>query len=897
MAALANLQRLKVYSNKLQGSVPEALQSCVQLVVLRLDVNAFLGSIPQAVGFLARLQALEVGTNGLQGAIPDATASLVEMGELRVGHNSLQGAVPRVVERWMYVRELDLGDNALSGSLPVAVCCLTRMRFFYLSENRLSGSVSESMASLGVLRRLVASMNSFYGSIPDAVANMKSLIKLRLEWNALSGTIPVAISSLESMKWLALDANAFSGSIPVGISMRSTSSDSRTFSASRNQLAGSIGAALIDNLPEHFIVNQNRLTGTFTRPRGGCQMLSLACNMLEGPIPELPLWRFSPTFLDMSGEASKKGGLRGPLPHCLRRAKVLSRLGMAHQDLEGFIPPLSATLAMLALHNNGFKTFGGANFKRDGVVLLFNNLLSCHLPRCARQSVNLSMSLLGNRLQRPDGSFPAWVLPMERDRLFLTTGKEGLLFTFQVIGASSCLALVVVSKLGHSMLAGIMTGWHCQTGSHEQLALASSRLLSCIGHACLLRVVSFMHLLLWELYKCPPGLALASACLRGSGLTSVLVLASWYHLTFISPSVRCLASLRGTQEVVAQSIIRRSLFWLVWLFLTLVFSSLSILSQVGKSVPGLVHNESSWVALITVSVGAIQGVFSAFVIPHLAQKLSSKKHALITTANLLMNFLFPAGVIFYLDTGCLGRWVTLWAQCGKGSAAQFDRLVWCNPQRGCSAGTGNTESFIGVEVLKVSDICNPLHARRPTSLSRCMELTLLRLQDFWLKKLVVGGLLLPACRIATDKWYANLAEGTSKLVILLAYAIAASGHLPLMMPLLLLLMSVETLMTASSLHLQSLRGEHGIGFATQGLLMTQVLSAAMQLAFASGDLVLSALVLIAFTLYIAVITTKFRTPYPPQNLLNLFSVQFPVDEGITTFEGFGLFALCYYYSP
>ena len=478
--------------------------------------QSILGFHSTGSGCLAQLQTLDLSNNGLRGAIPDATSSLVEISELALSHNSLQGAVPQVVERWVWILQLHMHNNALSGSLPVGVGVLVHMSLVDMSANRLSGSVSVSMASFGMMRQLIASMNTFRGSVPDAVANMKSLEILRLDWNALSGTIPVAIC-LEFMEWLSLDANAFSGSIPVGISTWSMRVDSRrTFSASRNQLTGSIGAALIDHLPATFIVNHNRLTGTFARPRECSQMLRLSCNMFEGPIPELPL-RVGLTlkFLDMSGEASKKGGLRGPLPHCLRRASHLSNLGMAHQDLEGFIPPLPATLAMLALHNNGFKIFGGANFRRDGVVLLFNNLLSCHLPRCARQFVNLSISLLGNHVQRPEGSFPAWVLPMERDSLLLTTGNEGLLFTLQVTGASSCLAVVVALKLGHRMLARIMARWQCRTGSHEQLAQASSKLLSCISHACLLRVVCFMRLLLWELYKCPTGLGLGQRLLEG----------------------------------------------------------------------------------------------------------------------------------------------------------------------------------------------------------------------------------------------------------------------------------------------------------------------------------------------------------------------------------------------
>ena len=87
----------------------------------------------------------------------------------------------------------------------------------------------------------------------------------------------------------------------------------------------------------------------------------------------------------------------------------------------------------------------------------------------------------------------------------------------------------------------------------------------------------------------------------------------------------------------------------MWLSSTLVFSTLSILSQVGKSVPGLARDDSSWVALITISIGATQAVLSGFVMPYLAQKLSSTRYVLTIAANLLWNIILLAAVAAIAD--------------------------------------------------------------------------------------------------------------------------------------------------------------------------------------------------------------------------------------------------------
>ena len=95
----------------------------------------------------------------------------------------------------------------------------------------------------------------------------------------------------------------------------------------------------------------------------------------------------------------------------------------------------------------------------------------------------------------------------------------------------------------------------------------------------------------------------------------------------------------------------------------MVLSLLSVLDQVGKSVPGLLASKNIWASGITLGIGAIQALLSNFVVPAVAQKLVAQQHSLTAIANLLMSVLYPTAVILYLDTGCLGNWVALWSPC------------------------------------------------------------------------------------------------------------------------------------------------------------------------------------------------------------------------------------------
>ena len=71
-------------------------------------------------------------------------------------------------------------------------------------------------------------------------------------------------------------------------------------------------------------------------------------------------------------------------------------------------------------------------------------------------------------------------------------------------------------------------------------------------------------------------------------------------------------------------------------------------------------------------------------------------------------------------------------------------------------------------------------------MSRCIHTSLLRLQEIWLAKFVMIGLVIPGDALMRNKLPTELGAVLGNFAICTAYAIVSSGHLPLMMPMLLL---------------------------------------------------------------------------------------------------------------
>ena len=220
-------------------------------------------------------------------------------------------------------------------------------------------------------------------------------------------------------------------------------------------------------------------------------------------------------------------------------------------------------------------------------------------------------------------------------------------------GALGFFVLVVASKLGSARLLSMMLAWQIAPGTHLWIVKASSHILSYMAKGSLLVVVFLMSLLSWDLYACPQTLAMASACLRSNSLirTSVFLLYCTFSFHSLAVDHLTIQDEELTKQWTEKMLRKKVLLWLLWCLLTVVLSTLSILYQVGKSIPGfLVANKVLSLGL-DASIGAIQALMGSFIVPFLATKMTWQKHIFTTVSNLIMNCLIPAVVIMYLDTG------------------------------------------------------------------------------------------------------------------------------------------------------------------------------------------------------------------------------------------------------
>ena len=182
-----------------------------------------------------------------------------------------------------------------------------------------------------------------------------------------------------------------------------------------------------------------------------------------------------------------------------------------------------------------------------------------------------------------------------------------------------------------------------------------------------------------------------------------------------------------------------------------------------------------------------------FIVPFLASRMTREKHVFTTASNLIMNCLIPGLVIVYLDTGCLSRWVTLWKPC-RSNRQMFESRLICNTQnqRDCEPSLLK-EWEIDIMVVRSSDICDPHYSWSSTSMASCIHISLLRLQEIFLAKFVTTGVVMPAITLLRGTSPMEAGAVLGNMAIYMAYAMVSSGHLPLMMPMLLVAFLAEGL--------------------------------------------------------------------------------------------------------
>ena len=662
IGSLLSLSRQTLNLNHLSGKIPGRVGSLSAMCYLSLSSNHLTDKIPAWLGSLSAVYFLDIGANKLSGEIPDRFGSLVAVHILTLSDNKLSGKVPdcmgSISSSDLY---LNLSSNGLSGKIPEAMASLAKCKLLSFSDNRLSGKIPDVIASMSSLDASLIATNHLSGMIPDAMTSLTRLRELCLQTNRLSGKIPDALASAAELRLILISSNQLSGTIPTAVASMLKLS---VFGAYDNKLSGSIPEGFTLKAPggrwrralRHYF-SDNRLIGSLPSLEA-VLLLTASRNLLEGTLPNVVYPQLR--FFDLSGVVGRSGGLKGPLPSALRQASQLQILQIANHEMEGAIPSLTSTLLLLSLHKNRFKVMSAVHLKNNAprtMILLHNNLSSCHIPWCGNATAAFSIIAIGNQFRYPNGTFPVWLSEYERDPLFWTYGNEGKSLLQKIGGALGFFLIVVASELGSARLLSTMLVWHIAPGTHLWIVQALSHLVSYMVKVSLLVVLLLMFLLSWDLYTCPQTLAMASACLRSTLFIRTSVFLLYCTLAFHSLAVDHLT--RQDEDLTKQwtdkMLRKKVLLWLLWSVLSVVFSTLSILYQAGKSIPGfLPANKVLSLGLYT-SIGAIQALMGSFIVPFLASKVTQRKHVLTTVSNLIMNCLVPAVIIVYLDTGSFER--------------------------------------------------------------------------------------------------------------------------------------------------------------------------------------------------------------------------------------------------
>ncbi|MEO1053052.1 MAG: fibronectin type III domain-containing protein [Bacteroidota bacterium] len=214
MVVDGDIEKLRLSSNNLAGTLPSTLGNLKALDELSLAINSLSGAIPGEIGQLIKLEQLIIRDNNFNGVLPDELSNLIALTTIEVNDNNLEGELPLWLGNLVNLRKLHLDHNQFTGSIPSSLGNLSQLRYLNLHFNQLSGVIPASLGNLSKLRSLSLVSNELSGDIPASLGGLADLWYLQLSGNNLSGEIPSELSNLNSLFWLYLNDNSLQGTIP-----------------------------------------------------------------------------------------------------------------------------------------------------------------------------------------------------------------------------------------------------------------------------------------------------------------------------------------------------------------------------------------------------------------------------------------------------------------------------------------------------------------------------------------------------------------------------------------------------------------------------------------------------------------------------------------------------------
>ncbi|KAI3746551.1 hypothetical protein L6452_08985 [Arctium lappa] len=262
---MVSLRILRLSSNKLSGSLPEALlqESSMILSELDLSLNELKGPVDSISS--TTLRNLNLSFNKLTGILP-----------LNIGHcaiidlssNLLSGNLSRIQGWGNYAEEINLSSNLLTGTFPIQTSQFLRLTSFKISNNSIGGVLAPVLATYPELNTIDFSCNELSGTLLPSLFNSTRLTYLNMSFNSFSGTIPIQRNNslLESSKNLSLEFldlsyNSLSDHLP-------------------REIGNYHNLALLDLSNNHF---EGGIPDTLP---GALKVLNVSYNNLSGLVPE-----------------------------------------------------------------------------------------------------------------------------------------------------------------------------------------------------------------------------------------------------------------------------------------------------------------------------------------------------------------------------------------------------------------------------------------------------------------------------------------------------------------------------------------------------------------------------------------------------------------------------------
>eukprot|EP00878_Enallax_costatus_P017728 GHUV01018625.1.p1 GENE.GHUV01018625.1~~GHUV01018625.1.p1 ORF type:complete len:897 (+),score=270.26 GHUV01018625.1:870-3560(+) len=274
----ASLETLDLAFNQLQGSLPAGIDQLANLTLFNVESNRLGGSLPQALP--DGLLVFDVSNNQFTGSPPSTLPAALHF--FNAGHNQLTGSLPAVSNPSLLVT-YQLYDNNLSGTLPLSLVngSAPALMFVDLHGNQLSGRLDGSSGSSSTGRKMLQDGST------GAVWGTMGLGYLDLSNNSFTGPIPASLGNLTDLVIMDVSNNQLSGSLEPFADLLTTSAsdverpDLLWLNVSNNQLSGSIPNSL-----QYAPMMDPSRVGTMSR-RGQLppRILDLSNNSFSGPFP------------------------------------------------------------------------------------------------------------------------------------------------------------------------------------------------------------------------------------------------------------------------------------------------------------------------------------------------------------------------------------------------------------------------------------------------------------------------------------------------------------------------------------------------------------------------------------------------------------------------------------